>query len=164
MPKRIFFILFIFYFLSPVLYPPVWAVTSTPAPGRPTCDLCGWCDPTANPIPPPNWQQCQNCLYPTPGVKNPNNYYTVLGCLSTEPGLFVKNILGIVFGIAGGMAFLGFLSGAGTVLTSSGNPEQLQQGKDMIISSLAGILLIIFSVFILRVVGFDIFKIPGFGG
>jgi len=166
MPGKFFLILFFIFCFFCFYHTSVWA-SPTPGPGQTTCDLCGWCDPTANPTPPSNWQQCYDCLYPTttPGVrqKNKDSYYTILGCISTEPGIFVKNILQIVLGIAGGIAFLGFLGGAGTVLTSAGNPEQLQSGKDAIMSSLLGLLLIIFSVFLLRVVGFDILKIPGFG-
>ncbi|MBI3380195.1 hypothetical protein HY029_05570, partial [Candidatus Gottesmanbacteria bacterium] len=50
-----------------------------------------------------------------------------------------------------------------TVLTSSGNPERIQSGKDTITSALFGMLLILFSVFLLKVVGLDILRIPGFG-
>ena len=137
-------------------------------PGVSACYLCGWCNPAINPSP-PNWNDCHNCLYePTnapssPEVERANSYYTVFGCLSTRPEFFVKNILTIVFAVAGGIAFLAVLTGAAIVLTSSGYPERLQTGKDLIISSLFGLLLIIFSVFLLRVVGLDILKIPGFG-
>lgn len=58
---------------------------------------------------------------------------------------------------------MAILYGSATVLISSGNPEKIQAGKDMIVNSLIGILIIVFSVFLLRVVGLDILKIPGFG-
>lgn len=136
---------------------PVSAATPTP---QPTCDQCGWCSTATQPKPkPPNWTSCQQCL------AKPRSYFTVFGCISTDPSgaPFVKSILSIVFGISGGIAFLVVIMGSGTILTSAGNPERLQAGKDMVTSSLIGIFLIIFSVFLLRVVGFDILKIPGFG-
>lgn len=135
--------------------------TPTPA-GQPTCDLCGWCNQTVNPTPPSNWNQCRACLYDSSGNEARGSYYTILGCFSTKPESFVRSIMSIVFGIAGGIAFLSVLGGAATVLTSSGDPERLKNGKEMIFSSLMGILLILFSVFLLKVVGLDILGLPGF--
>src|SRR3989344_196984 len=71
--------------------------------GVPTCDLCGWCNPTINPKP-PDWVQCRQCLYDANGNEIKGNYYTVLGCLSTKPEKYVQSILSIVFGLAGGIA------------------------------------------------------------
>lgn len=130
--------------------------------GVPTCDLCGWCNPTVNPKP-ADWNQCRACLYEATGVEKSGTYYTVLGCLSTKPEKFVQSMLSIVFGMAGGVAFMSVLYGSAIVLTSAGNPEKIQAGKETITNSIIGILIIVFSVFLLRVVGFDILKIPGFG-
>lgn len=105
------------------------------------------------------------CLYAPDGTPRERTYYTVLGCFSTDPAAapFVKSLLSIIFGIAGGLAFLAVLYGSSLVLTSSGDPLKLSQGKEVIISSLFGIFLILFSVFLLRVVGVDILGLPGFG-
>lgn len=129
-----------------------------PTTGVPTCDLCGWCN-QATTSKPSNWDACQTCL------STPHGYYSVFGCFSTDPTAapFVRSILTLVVGVAGGIAFLSFLSGCVAVLTSTGNPEKLSSGKETIISSLVGLLLIIFSIFLLKVVGVDILKIPGFG-
>ena len=64
--------------------------------------------------------------------------------------------------MAGGIGFLAVLAGSTMVLTSSGNPERLKDGKDLIVSSILGILIILFAIFLLRVVGVDILNIPGF--
>lgn len=170
MPKR-FILLFIFCFLFFFSAIKVSADNPTPttdpnitvAPSyQPTCDLCGWCNPASNPKP-PNWESCNKCLYQDDGTPRQFTYYTAIGCLSTKSDLFVKSILSIVFGVAGGIAFLAVLAGTFIVLTSAGDPDKLQNGKDIITSSIFGILLILFSVFLLRLVGLEILAIPGFG-
>jgi hypothetical protein len=139
---------------------------------EPTCDLCGWCGrctvpAPATPVPSPfNWDKCFTCLYPTPNqYPNPadKKYYTMFGCVDTNAGFFVQKTLNIVFGIAGGLTFLSVIYGSVVVLTSKGEPLNIQNGKEIITSSLIGLLLIIFSVFLLKVVGVDILKIPGIG-
>jgi hypothetical protein len=144
------------------------AAVGNPMPPSPTsmkepaCDLCGWCYKGINPSP-PTWQACHACIYDATGNETQGSYYTVLGCLSTKPGGFVKSMLSVLFSIAGGIAFLSVLYGSATILTSQGDPGRLQDGKDMVTSSIIGILLIVFSVFLLRIVGYDILRIPGFG-
>ena len=130
-------------------------ITSNPLP---TCDLCGWCNQAVNPTP-ADWDQCNIC------ISQPRSYWTVLGCLSTDPSgaPFVKSILTVVFAVSGGLAFLSVLMGSVTVLTSAGDPLRLRAGKDMLTNSLMGLFLIIFSIFLLRVVGVEILRIPGFG-
>lgn len=88
---------------------------------------------------------------------------TAIGCINVEnPNAFVGSIMGLAIGIAGGIAFLLIIIGAFLVLTSSGNPEKVQAGKELITSAITGLLLIIFAVFILRLIGVDILQIPEF--
>ncbi len=162
--KSLFCTLFLLFFFSFSVIP-VFAATPTPTTaaaitGSPTCDLCGFC---AGGVKPGNWDQCNTCLYDPSGAIIEGNYWTVAGCWSTKPELFVKSILSIVFGISGGLAFLAFIGGSIMVLTSSGDPEKLNNGKSIVVSSIFGLLLIVFSVFLLRFVGVEILKIPGFG-
>jgi len=159
MPKKILSLFLVLSSLFFVFFQPAFAQAPSPT-GQPTCDLCGWCVPNPQPQ---NWTQCRSCLYNTNGTPKPRTYFTVFGCLSTEPAAFVKSLLGIIFAVSGGIAFLAFLGGSAIVLTSAGDPEKLQSGKDTITSAVFGILLILFSVFLLRVVGYDILQIPGFG-
>lgn len=164
MPGKILCLLSVFCYLLLALSSPVSAQIATiaPATNQPTCDLCGWCNPQTNPKP-PGWDKCHACLFDTRGQESTGSYWTVFGCLSTKPEAFVKSMLAVIFGIAGGIAFLAVLTGSAIVLTSSGYPDRLQTGKDLIVSSIFGLMLIIFSVFLLRVVGFEILRIPGFG-
>jgi hypothetical protein len=115
----------------------VVASTSAPAPAT-TANVCGPCIP------------CETQVW------------TALGCIPTNPSLFIGKILGIGIGIGGGIAFLLILFGGFQMLTSAGNPEKLNAGKELVTSAIAGLLIIIFSIFILRLIGVTILHIPGF--
>lgn len=87
---------------------------------------------------------------------------TAIGDIPTDPAGFVQFVLQWAIGIAGGIAFLLMLMGAVQVITSQGNPEQLQTGKDHITSAVTGLIFITFSVVLLKIIGVDILGIPGF--
>lgn len=87
---------------------------------------------------------------------------TAFGCLPTDAGKLVTTIIGWAIGLAGGIAFLLILFGGITIITSAGNPERMNQGKEIITSAIVGLLLIILSVFILKILGVDLIGIPGF--
>ncbi|MBI5448698.1 hypothetical protein HY948_00020 [Candidatus Gottesmanbacteria bacterium] len=88
---------------------------------------------------------------------------TAIGCIPTDPSALFSKFFQFGIGIAGGIAFLLILFGGFQILTSAGNPEQMNEGKELISSAVAGLLLIIFSVFLLRIIGVTILGIPGFG-
>jgi hypothetical protein len=137
-----------------------------------TCDLCGYC--VGNPVP-NDYAECLECMYGytlVPGVTPPitdlglaveGKYWTVIGCIETAPGQFTQKILQFVTAIAGGIMFIVLLYGSFLVLTSAGDPGQLDRGKSLIRSGVIALLLILFAVFILRFIGFTILRIPGFG-
>ncbi|MBI4157526.1 hypothetical protein HY502_01620, partial [Candidatus Woesebacteria bacterium] len=72
-------------------------------------------------------------------------------------------ILKWAIGIGGGIAFLLVVYSSFMIMTSSGNPDRLKAGQELLTSALMGVVLLVFSVFILKVIGVDILKIPGFG-
>ncbi len=99
---------------------------------------------------------CETCV-------NGNGAYTAFGCVqATGQGIFTK-FFSVGMGIAGGIGLLLILFGGFQILTSAGNPERLTAGKEMVWSAIAGLLLIIFSLFLLQLIGFKILGIPGFG-
>ena len=92
-----------------------------------------------------------------------NKAYTALGCIdATGQGIFTT-LFTTGIGIAGGLALLLILFGGFKILTSAGNPEHLTEGKETVWSAISGLLLIIFSIFLLQLIGFKILGIPGFG-
>lgn len=87
---------------------------------------------------------------------------TAIGCVSTNPSLFIGKLITISLGIAGGIAFLLIVMGGLQIQMSAGNPENLQAGRELVEGAIVGLLLIIFSVFILKMIGVNILSIPGF--
>ncbi|PIV01120.1 hypothetical protein COS55_02430 [Candidatus Shapirobacteria bacterium CG03_land_8_20_14_0_80_40_19] len=89
---------------------------------------------------------------------------TAIGCIPTSSlNAFAGWILGKIVFIASGIAFLLMAFGAFQIITSSGDPKKTQAGKELITSALSGLLFIILSIFLLKLIGVDILKIPGFG-
>jgi len=134
--------------------------------GCPQFQTCG-----ANCSPSTLTPSAEVCDYVTDATQNTKcrkcdlekGVWTALGCIHTTPQLFIGEILRIGVSIGGGIAFLLILFGGFQILTSAGNPEKLNAGKELITSAITGLLIIIFSLFILRLIGFNIFRIPGFG-
>lgn len=87
---------------------------------------------------------------------------TAIGCIHTNPAEFAKDSLRFIIGIAGGLAFLMMLLGAFQMLTSAGNPETLNAGKERLTSAIIGLLFVIFAVLLLQIIGAGILNIPGF--
>lgn len=88
---------------------------------------------------------------------------TAIGCVPFgNQNEFIGFILGWAVGIGGGVAFLLILSASFMIITSSGNPDRLKAGQELLTSAIMGLIMIIFSIFVLRLIGVDILKIPGF--
>jgi hypothetical protein len=88
--------------------------------------------------------------------------YTAIGCVPSNPQDLIKLILTFGMGIAGGIAFLLILLGGFQIMTSAGNPEQLNSGRELVASAVIGLILILLSIFLLKVIGVDVFGLPGF--
>jgi len=83
---------------------------------------------------------------------------TGLGVIRTRP------ITGAPSRIAGGVALLLLIIGGAQFIASSGDPDSLDEAKEKITAAVSGILLIIFSLVVLKVLGVDILGLPGFEG
>lgn len=65
---------------------------------------------------------------------------------------------------AGGVAMLLIIIAAILLITSSGDLKKIQSAKELITATITGILMLIFSIFILRFIGANILQIVFFGG
>lgn len=104
---------------------------------------------------------------PPPGGslgKNPctgGTCQTAIGNIPTNLGDFATAVLRIALGIAGGIVLILMVIGSIRVMASSGDPQRVAAGRDMIVAALAGALFIAFSVMIMQFFGTAIVPIPG---
>ncbi len=102
------------------------------------------------------YDQCKKCVEAAE-----SGTWTALGCIPNEPADLVGWIITVGAGIAGGIAFLLILWGAAQIVLSSGVPEKIQAGKEIITSAVVGLVFIFCSILILRIIGVQILGIPG---
>ena len=90
---------------------------------------------------------------------------TAIGCipvLDTKEA-FLSFVLKWAVGIGGGIAFLLIIYAGFMIMTSAGNPERLKAGQELLTSAISGLILLIFSVVILKIIGVDILGLDNFG-
>lgn len=92
----------------------------------------------------------------------PESLSTALGCLPYTREAFVAALLGFLVGIAGAIALVTMLIATIQIMTAGDDSKKLQSGRDLFFSAVAGLLFLIFSVSLLRLIAGDIIKIPGF--
>ncbi|KKQ48618.1 MAG: hypothetical protein US68_C0027G0008 [Candidatus Shapirobacteria bacterium GW2011_GWE1_38_10] len=87
---------------------------------------------------------------------------TAIGCLPvSDKNAFLSFILRWAIGIAGGVSFILIASSGFMIITAAGDKRKLQGGKELLTAAVSGLFLIIFSVFILDLIGIRILRIPG---
>lgn len=86
---------------------------------------------------------------------------TALGCIPINFLEFVSWIFKNGFGIVGGIAFLLLIGAFIQLATSEGDVKKIQGVKETITSIATGLLLALFSVFIIRTLMINILQIPG---
>ncbi len=88
---------------------------------------------------------------------------TAIGCVPIDStNALIGFVLRFAVGIGGGIAFLLILVAGFQIMTSRGDPNRLKAGQELMTSAIAGLLLLIFSLVILRIIGFDILGITVF--
>lgn len=88
---------------------------------------------------------------------------TEVGCLPKDPVQFITSFYGIGLSLIGGVAVIFIIIGGYTILTSRGNPNQVNVGKSYILYSILGLLLAIFGYVFIEVFLVDILQLPGIG-
>lgn len=106
--------------------------------------------------------ECENCFDIGKKASKDIGVWTAFGCVYSDLGKFIsEKLLGWGVGLAGVVALLCIIYAAFTLQTSAGNPEQIKKAQELLTSCIMGLMLIVFSVFILRLIGVNILMIPG---
>jgi len=107
------------------------------------------------------YQACEDCVTGKNG--KPVGVWTGIGCVYANIKDFIQNTL-FDFGIklAGLISLACIIFAAFQLQTSRGSPEKIKKAQELLTSCIMGLMLIIFSIFILRLIGVSILKIPGF--
>lgn len=104
---------------------------------------------------------------PTPIITFPcskNSCPTSFGFnFPTTPEGFVGGVFSLVLSIAGVIALLLIVFSGYRLAISRGNQEAVKEGQEQLTAAIIGLLFIIFSVVILRIIGVDILQLPGIG-
>lgn len=99
---------------------------------------------------------------PCAGKKN--TIESAIGCIPVgDTNSFMGWILGWAVGVGGGIAFLLIVYASFMVMTSQGDPARLKAGQELLTSAISGLIMLIFSVFILKFIGVDILGLWRFG-
>jgi hypothetical protein len=89
---------------------------------------------------------------------------TALGTISNKiDGVknFLSDFLRILIGISGGLALCLLVYAMFILTTSAGDQKKISSGKDIIEGVVAGLLFMIFSVILLKIIGINILALPG---
>lgn len=148
------------------LQPCVNGVPSTPGDLNNTKCIC---IPAATPTPTNNFDIICNRMADRIERNNCNTcsqsggVWTSLGCFTGSVSEFIQNkVLGLGVGLAGGISTLCIIFAAFQMQTSRGNAEKIKKAQELLTNCITGVMIIIFSVLILKIIGVDILRIPGF--
>lgn len=87
---------------------------------------------------------------------------TALGCIPYTAKGFASALLSALVGVAGAIALITMLIATFQIMTAGGDAKKLSKGKELFGSAIMGLLFLIFSVTLLRIIAGDIIKLPGF--
>ncbi|HUC94590.1 MAG TPA: pilin [Candidatus Saccharimonadales bacterium] len=89
---------------------------------------------------------------------------TAIGCIPFDT---TENLLGWILrwavGVGAGIAFLLIIYAGFLIMTATGDPKRIQAGQELLTSAIGGLILLIFSVFILKFIGVDVLGLCKFG-
>ncbi|MBN1168698.1 hypothetical protein JXA63_02290 [Candidatus Woesebacteria bacterium] len=91
---------------------------------------------------------------------NPRPLYTAIGCIPVnDKQAFTAFMLTWAIGIGGGLTVLLIAYSGFLFLSSQGDPQRLRLAKTMLATAITGIVMLVFSVTLLRIIGVDILGI-----
>ncbi|OGK30899.1 hypothetical protein A3F29_03530 [Candidatus Roizmanbacteria bacterium RIFCSPHIGHO2_12_FULL_33_9] len=103
------------------------------------------------------YNKCVQC------TESRGGFWTGFGCIGLSfQGFVQETLFGWALGLAGTITLLCIIYAAFMLQTSAGNPERIKKARQYLTACITGLLLIIFSILILRIIGINILQIPGF--
>jgi len=97
----------------------------------------------------------------TPNACGDNALDTALGCLPYKEGL-TETLLTFLIGLSGAISLIVMLTSTIQMMTAAGDIEKTTKARELFTAAVVGLLFIIFSVTLLRIIAGDIIKLPGF--
>ena len=86
---------------------------------------------------------------------------TAIGCIPVgNPQELTSFLLRWAIGIGGGVAMIFIVYAGFLIMTSSGNPKQVQAGKELLTAAVTGLVFLIMSAFLLNFIGVEILSLP----
>lgn len=106
------------------------------------------------PPPPCNFDKNGNCVSVT----------TAIGTIGIDIASLVQTIFTLLLSLSGGVALLLIAFNGYVIMTSQGDAEKLKGAREAITAAIIGLVFMIFSIVILKIIGVDILRIPDFLG
>lgn len=98
------------------------------------------------------------------GKTEPVSLSNPLGEGEVAPEAIIGNVINAVLGIVGSLALLMFIYGGLVWMTSSGNSEKVQKGKNILVWATLGLVVIFASYALVNFVLTDVINAPNAGG
>jgi hypothetical protein len=77
---------------------------------------------------------------------------TGIGNIDTTPEGLAQNLFNLIMGAAGALAVIKILTAGWKIMFSGGDPRNVQEGKEELISAVQGLLLVLLAVVIIRAI------------
>lgn len=92
-----------------------------------------------------------------------DSFNTAFGVMNTDAPRLTTSLFAILLSFSGGLALLLIIRSGYTLITSQGNPQKVQEGRDQLVAAIVGLVFLVFSFVLLQLIGYDILRIPGWG-
>lgn len=99
--------------------------------------------------------QCAQC--------SDHGVWTAIGCVNFKIEDFItQKVFGTGVALAGAISMLCILYSAFLLQSSRGDPERIKKAREYLTNCILGLIMVLFSILLLRIIGVDILHIPGF--
>jgi hypothetical protein len=88
---------------------------------------------------------------------------TAIGCLMAgDPKWLISQLLGWGVSVAGGIAFIMIVISGFQMTTAAGDVKKVQAAKELMVSAISGLILVVMSLVIMNFIGFGLLGLPTF--